>query len=65
MEKEQEKIEEKEIKKKPKKLYIVLSIIFMLLSVFLLLIGQMGAALGPFFLAVLLILYVKKPDENS
>jgi len=33
--------------------------------VFLLFIGQMGAALGPFFLAVLLILYVKKPDENS
>ena len=65
MEKEPEKIEEKEVKKKPKKLYIVLSILFMLLSVFLLIIGQMGAALGPFFLAVLLILYVKKPDENS
>ena len=65
MEKEQEKIEEKEVKKKPKKLYIALSILFMLLSVFLLIIGQMGAALGPFFLAVLLILYVKKPDENS
>ena len=65
MEKEQEKIEEKEVKKKPKKLYIALSILFMLLSIFLLIIGQMGAALGPFFLAVLLILYVKKPDENS
>jgi len=65
MEKEQEKIEEKEIKKKPKVLYIILSILSLLLSVFLLFIGQMGAALGPFFLAVLLILYVKKPDENS
>ena len=65
MEKEQSKTEEKKIKKKPKVLYIILSILSLLLSVFLLFIGQMGAALGPFFLAVLLILYVKKPDENS
>jgi len=57
--------QEKERKNKSKKLYLVLSILFMLLSIFLLLIGQMGAALGPFFLSVLLILYVKKPDENS
>lgn len=65
MEKEQSKTEEKKIKKKPKVLYIILSILSLLLSIFLLFIGQMGAALGPFFLAVLLILYVKKPDENS
>jgi len=65
MEKEQEKVENKKTKKKPKKLYLVLSIFFMLLTVFLLFIEQMGAALGPFFMAVLLILYIKKPDENS
>ena len=65
MEKEQEKVEDKKTKKKPKILYLILSVIFLLLSVFLLFIKQMGAALGPFFMAVLLILYIKKPDENS
>ena len=65
MEEEQGKIEEKEIKKDRKKLYFAFSIFFIILSIFLLFIGQIGAALGPFFFAILLILYVKKPNENS
>ena len=57
-----------EIEEKPKKSkiigYIILIIILLLVGGFMLLINQIGASIGPFFLAFLTILYVKSLNEK-
>ena len=47
---------------KNKKIYTVISVVFFLFSIFLLFIQQYGAALGFFFIAVIIMLQLK--DKN-
>jgi len=65
MDKVIEEIEKDETPKKSKVIvYFILSLILLLLSVFMLLIEQFSAAIGPFFLAFLTLLYVKSLNEK-